>query len=132
MVKMVPKYPLLVSLSLLPLHLSHQPGGPRDEELHQQHPGEAANQHPVCIKPGQGDCGEEGDPDKDDVGQVKVTVILISLCHGVGDHPDDRKVSLIILIILHQTITSEYLWEQCRQNGRSGSAGETSVFSSPY
>ena len=92
MLEIVSKDPLLVSLSLLPLHLSHQSGGARDEELHQQHPGEAAKKHPVCIEPGQGDSGEEGDPDKDDVGQVKVTVILISLCHGVGDHPDDSKV----------------------------------------
>ena len=92
MLKIVSKNSFLLSLSLLPLHLGHQPGGARDEELHQQHPGEAANEHPVCVEPGQGDRGEEGDPDKDYVGQVKVTVILISLCHGVGDHPDDRKV----------------------------------------
>ena len=99
MLQVVSKDPLLVSLSLLPLHLSHQPWGARDEELHQQHPGEAANQHPVCIEPGQGDCGEEGDPDKDDVGQVKVTVILISLCHGVSDHPNDIKYWLMTLLI---------------------------------
>ena len=81
--------PLLVSQSLLPFNLSHQPGRARDEELHQQHPGEAANEHPVSIEPGQGDRGEEGDPDEDDVGQVKVTVILISLCHRVGHHSEN-------------------------------------------
>ena len=47
----------------------------------------------------QGDRGQEGDPDTEDVGQVKVTVILISLCDGVGHHPDSKEVSLIILII---------------------------------
>ena len=85
----VAKDPLLVRQSLLPLHLRHQPGRARDEEFHQQHPGEAANEHPVGVEPGQGDRGEEGDPDKDDEGQVKVTVILISLCHGVGHHSEE-------------------------------------------
>ena len=91
MLKIVSKNSFLLSLSLLPLHLSHQSWGARDEELHQQHPGEAADEHPVSVEPGQGDRGEKGDPDKDYVGQVKVTIILISLCHGVGDHSDDRK-----------------------------------------
>ena len=89
MLKSVPKDPLLVSHSLLPFHLSHQPGRAGDEELHQQHPGETADEDPVSIEPGQGDCGEEGDPDEDDVGQVKVTVILISLCHRVSHHSED-------------------------------------------
>ena len=42
----------------------------------------------MSVEPGQGDRGEEGDPDKDDVGQVKVTVILISLCHTVRHHSE--------------------------------------------
>ena len=89
MLLIVAKDPLLVRQSLLPLHLRHQPGRARDEEFHQQHPGEAANEHPVGVEPGQGDRGEEGDPDKDDEGQVKVTVIIISLGHGVGHHSDE-------------------------------------------
>ena len=89
------KDPLLISLSLLPLHLSHHPWRARDEELHQQHPGEAANEHPVSIEPGQADCGNEGDPDKDDVGQVKMTVILISLCHRVGHHSENTVEQFI-------------------------------------
>ena len=82
----IAKDPFLICQSLLPLHLRHQPGRARDEEFHQQHSGEAANEHPVGIEPGQGDRGEEGDPDKDDEGQVKVTVVLISLGYGVRHH----------------------------------------------
>jgi hypothetical protein len=89
MLQIIPKDPLLVCQSLLPLHLGHQPGRARDEEFHQQHPGEAANEHPVGVEPGQGDRGKEGDPDKDDEGQVKVTVILKSLSHGVSHHSEE-------------------------------------------
>ena len=93
MLKSVPKDHLLISRSLPPLHLSHQPGRAIDEELNQQYSGEAADEHPMSIEPGQGDCGEEGDPDKDDVGQVKVTAIIISLCHGVGHHSEELMIN---------------------------------------
>ena len=85
----IPKDPLLLCQPLLSLHPLRQPGRARDEEFRQQHPGEAANEHPVGVEPGQGDRGEEGDPDKDDEGQVKVTVVLISLGHGVGHHSEE-------------------------------------------
>ena len=42
----------------------------------------------MSIKPWEGDGGEECDPDTDDVGQVEVGVIIVSLCQGVGHHSE--------------------------------------------
>ena len=74
--------------SLLLSHLLPLAGRVGPEELRQDEPpGEAPDQDPVGVEPGQADGGEEGDPDADDVGQVEVGVVVVRLSQGVSDHP---------------------------------------------
>lgn len=97
----LPEYDSLLLRHLLPLT-----GGVGPEELCQHEPpGQAADQDPVGVEPGEADGGQECDPDADDVGQVEMGVIIVGLSQGVGDHPE---ISSRLLGILYQY---QYLYQ---------------------